>query len=275
MIFQILGPLQVAERVLTTSPVRRALLTAFLLRTGQSIGIGELAQLLWDDPPCSAAANIRSHLTGLRRDLDRASRGLSGRLETYRGSQTSYSLRVAAQECDLSTFTLTARRGRELLVGGQPEPAMADLERAVAMWRGPFGQDLPATRWFGAHVAGLNDARINAYQDLFTACVLANRTEMLSYRIEAVLAEAPYRQRLWELLATVHTINGDAAGALAVIRRCQDLFADDLGLDLPPNLEAMRGAALSWNRGQALELLLAAATGDATGGGRNGSPALL
>lgn len=255
MLFSILGPLRVQGNIEICSPVRRAILTSLLLRAGQPVVITEMAELLWDAPPTSAAANIRSHLTGLRRDLEKAGAGLSSRITTYRGGQSGYGLQAAPDEIDLSRFTQASRHARSLLSRGDAESAITTLEQAMVLWRGPFGQDLPATRWFHAHAAGLNRARFDAYQTLFTACVLANRTEMLAYRIESVIADAPYRQRLWELLAAVHCIDGDAAGALIVIKRCQALFADDLGLDLPPDVEAMRHAALSWDSDQARRLV--------------------
>ncbi|MFG3252683.1 BTAD domain-containing putative transcriptional regulator [Streptomyces sp. NPDC048172] len=239
------------------SSVRRAILTAFLLRPRQTIGVAELSELLWDDPPASATANIRSHLTGLRRSLDEAGPGLSHRLKTYRGGQSGYGLQVDPDEFDLPRFTLAARHGRNMLLRGDAARAVTTLEESLALWRGPFGQELPPTRWFNAHVAGLNNARFDACQDLFAACILADRTELLSLRIESAIAEAPYRQRLWELLAAVHCIHGDAASALSVIKRCQRLFADDLGLGLPPHVEAMQLAALNWNGDQARRLVAA------------------
>ncbi|EFL33681.1 transcriptional activator domain-containing protein [Streptomyces viridochromogenes DSM 40736] len=255
MLFEILGQLRVRGNAEVGSPTRRALLTALLLRTDQSIGMSELAELLWDEPPASATANIRSHLTGLRRDLELAMPGLSRRIRTYRGAQSGYGLHSTPDQLDLSSFMLAARRGRTLLAHGDADGAVATLEHALALWRGPFGQDLPPTRWFDTHTAGLNGARFDAYEDLFTACILANKSEMLSYRIESVIAEMPYRQRLWELLAAVRCIDGDVAGALTVIKRCRVLFADELGLDLPPDVDAMQTAALSWDREQALRLI--------------------
>ncbi|MFE0103076.1 BTAD domain-containing putative transcriptional regulator [Streptomyces sp. NPDC059009] len=243
-----------------SSPVRRAILTAFLLRPGQSIAVGELAELLWDEPPCSATANIRSHVTGLRRDLDEAAPGLSGRLKTYRGGQSGYGLDVTPDESDLARFTRATRHGRALLLDGRADAAVDTLEEAVALWRGPFGQDLPPTRWFSAHTVGLNNARFDACQDLFTACILAGRTELLGYRIETVIAEEPYRQKLWALLAAVHCIRGDVVGALNAVKRCQQLFAEDLGLDLPPQVAAMRAAALTWDCDAAFRLVAARAS---------------
>ncbi|WP_051744305.1 AfsR/SARP family transcriptional regulator [Streptomyces yerevanensis] len=262
MLFRILGPLQIRAVDEIGSPAQRAILTALLLQAGHPIGVAELAERLWDEPPASATANIRSHLTGLRRTLDQADPGLRRRVRTYRGGQSGYGLHAAPDELDLSAFTMGARRGRSLLLRGDTDAAIAALEEALALWRGPFGQDLPPTRWFNAHVAGLNNTRFDAYQDLFTACLLAGRTEMVTYRIECAIAEAPYRQRLWELLAAAHCVDGDAASALDVIKRCQELLTGDLGLDLPPRVEAMRAAALDWDRDQALRLIAAHATED-------------
>ncbi|WP_433545881.1 AfsR/SARP family transcriptional regulator [Streptomyces sp. CA-294286] len=254
--FGVLGQLSVRGRAMSvTSPVRRAVLTACLLRFGQPIGITEFSEILWDDPPVSATANLRSHVTGLRRDLDEVEAGLGERMRTYRGGQCGYGLEIAPGEFDLTRFTAAVQRGRSWLLGGSPASAADALEQAVGLWSGPFGQDLPPTRWFDAHIAGLNNVRLDAYQDFFTASVLAGRTTMLAYRIESVIAEAPYRYRLWELLAAVHCLHGDTVSTLSVAERCQKLFAEELGLDLPPGIESMRSAALSWDREEALRLV--------------------
>ncbi|MFG3252682.1 BTAD domain-containing putative transcriptional regulator [Streptomyces sp. NPDC048172] len=257
MLFTILGPLGIGGTDEIGSPTRRALLTALLLRAQETVGTAELAQLLWDEPPASATANIRSHLTGVRRSMDAAVPGLSRRLRTSRGNRGGYSLCVDSGELDLHVFARAARHGRAQLLAGQAGEAVTVLEEALALWRAPFGRDLPRTRWFNAHAAGLNNARYDAYQNLFAARVLADRTELLAYRIERAVAEAPYRQRLWELLAAVHCVHGDAPGALSAIRRCQRLFAEDLGLGLPPRVEAMQRAALDWDGDEARRLVAA------------------
>ncbi|GHA98522.1 BTAD domain-containing putative transcriptional regulator [Streptomyces termitum] len=255
MLFRLLGPVRIAGGAEIQSAARRALLTALLLRRGQFVGMGELTELLWDEPPSSAVANIRSHLTGLRRGLDSARPGLSERLTTSRGAETGYALTVDAAELDLARFLELARRGRELLAAGDHQTAVDVLDEALALWRGPFGQRLPATRWFHAHTVGLGNTRFEACQDFFTASLLSHRTEMLAYRIETVLAEAPYRQKLWQLLAATYCAQGDVAGALGVVGRCQAVFADELGLDVPPGVEAIRAAALSWDTDRAHRLV--------------------
>ncbi|RPK75228.1 Transcriptional regulatory protein EmbR [Streptomyces sp. ADI95-17] len=183
--FGVLGQLSVHGRTMSvTSPVRRAVLTACLLRYGRPIGIAEFSEILWDDPPVSATANLRSHVTGLRRDLDEVEPGLGDRMRTYRGAQCGYGLEIAPDEFDLPRFTAAVQRGRNWLLSGSHKSAVDALEQAVGLWNGPFGQDLPPTRWFNAHIAGLNNARLDAYQDLFTA------SEALPHA-ERVLAVTP------------------------------------------------------------------------------------
>lgn len=260
MLFRILGHLRIQEEIEVRSPTRRAILTALLLRSGHPISMAELAELLWDDPPLSASANIRSHFTGLRRDLDSALPGLSRRIKTCRGTQSGYWIEAGPEEVDLPAFVQASRRGRDCWARGDVERAMVVLEDALALWRGPFGQGLPMTRWFDAHATGLRNGRLDTYEDLFTVLLLAGRTEMLSYRIETIIAEAPYRQRLWELLAAVYCVQGDSAGALSVLRRCRTVLVEDLGLDVPPSVEAIRGAALAWDGDEALRLVVRSAS---------------
>lgn len=256
MIFQVLGPLRVGDRAGPGSPVRQAILTALLLRAGQPVGIGDLAEMLWESPPDSARANIRSYVSRLRHDLDSADPGLSRRMRTHSGYESGYQLEVGPDDCDATRFVEAAGDGGTQLRRGDIERAVGTLEDAVALWRGPFGSGLPPTRWFQAHVTGLNDARLLAYEDLFTAQLLAGRTGMLSYRIEATLAESPYRQRLWELLAASHCAERNALGVAAVIRRCWALYVEDLGLDLPPSLAAAQSAALSGDYDAAVRFAL-------------------
>jgi DNA-binding SARP family transcriptional activator len=260
MLFRILGHLRVQEEVEVPSPIRRAILTALLLRSGHPIGMTELAELLWDDPPSSAKANIRSHFTGLRRDLDRALPGLSHRIKTCRGTQSGYRIEAGPEEVDLPTFVRASRQGRDCLARGEVDRAVAVFEEALALWRGPFGQDLPMTRWFDAHATGLRNGRLDTYEDLFTALLIAGRTDMLSYRIETIIAEAPHRQRLWELLAAVYCVRGDSAGALSVLQRCRTVLVEDLGIDVPPSVEAMRRAALTWDGDEAVRLVVRTAS---------------
>jgi DNA-binding SARP family transcriptional activator len=238
--------------------MRRALLTSLLLQAGQFVSARQLRDMLWDEPPPSAPANLRSHFTGLRGDLDRAEAGLHGRIETLRERGGGYRVRVHNGELDLHTFTAAARRGRAALLQGRLDTAIEALEAATHTWDGPFGEGLPQTRWFTAHCAGINSARLTAYQDLYACYVLAGRHDN-AYQIERTIADGPYRERLWELLVAVHFLGGDPASALAAVSRCRRTFSEHLGLDAPPGIFLLQKAVLNWDADEVHRLIEASA----------------
>lgn len=261
--FRILGPVQIvgcsASPIQPRSPTRRALLTCFLLNADRYVSVKQLRELLWEDPPPSAAANLRSHLTGLRADLDRAEAGLHRRLETSDVRGGGYRVRVDPGELDLHAFIGAAKRGRAALLDRRFDAAIEVLEPAMRVWNGPFGNGLPQTQWFAAHCAGVNSVRLNACQDLYASYVLANRHE-LTYGIERAIADEPCRERLWEILVAAHFLDGDTASALDAVVRCRRVFAEHLGLDSPPGLLAMQRAILNWDSVEVRRLLVAATT---------------
>ncbi|MGL5860724.1 MAG: AfsR/SARP family transcriptional regulator [Phycicoccus sp.] len=257
--FEVLGPLRVNGKAGPIPRHPRALLTALVLSQGTSISRSQIVDVLWERPPASAGPNVRNGIAALRRYLEAI--GMLNRIQTV---PEGYLLAMEPDELDLHRFTGLASRGKSLLNRADFDGAVALLSEATALWRGPFGQDLPETRWFRSHAAGLISAQMSATEDLFTALFLAEDCAILSYRIEAILAESPYRQRLWELLVASHCSVGDAVSALAAVRRCQVVYAEDLGLDLPPTLRELERVALNWETRMARSMLFDHLLGSST-----------
>lgn len=228
--------------VVSSSGKRQAVLTALLLQPGASRNAWQLMPYLWDDPPASAAANVRSHITGLRQDLEAARTGLNQRLRT-RSAGGGYLLDVESHEVDLHVFTSRAQAGRTALRHRDLSDAIRKLESALCLWREPLGAGLPSTRRLEGLATGLAQARLDTCQDLYTAYLLRGETGMLTYRIETTLAEAPHRERLWELLVAAQFQVGDVGGALVTVGRCRSLF-DELGLGLPDRMNDLHRAVL-------------------------------
>ena len=129
--FDLLGPLTVTVDGLVCWPTSRnvrGLLAMLLTCPGEYVSADRLCQGLWDHPPDSALANLRSHLSRLRDHLGRH-RTL---LATRRGGRcgASYTLQIPRHAIDLFRFRSLSRDRRS-------------LREAVRMWRGPFGDDLP------------------------------------------------------------------------------------------------------------------------------------
>src|SRR5687768_6048537 len=71
--FGLLGPLSVSREgrpVTLGSTKQQLILAALLLRPAEAVSTGELTAMLWgDQPPASAAANVRTYVRGLRQAL--------------------------------------------------------------------------------------------------------------------------------------------------------------------------------------------------------------
>ena len=126
--FRVLGPLEVmgddgAARPVS-SPSQRRLLAALLARSPEVVAVDTLVDALWgDDPPESAVATLRTHISRLRSQV--------GDALTTKGS--GYQLVTGPRDTDASLFELLAREAADV----SPARAVALLDEALELWRGP------------------------------------------------------------------------------------------------------------------------------------------
>src|SRR5216683_5446012 len=109
--FGLLGPLVVSDdgipRIVSTAR-QRVLLAALLLRGNRVVPVDELAEIVWDGaPPSAARAALHNHVMRLRRTLNVA---IGARIRTYR-SLTGYLMEVGDGELDVSRFAVLHARG--------------------------------------------------------------------------------------------------------------------------------------------------------------------
>ena len=137
--FGILGPLHVtvAGRSLGIGGARtRTLLALTLANANRVLSADLLADQVWPDLAVDrAAANLQVRLSELRRALRSVDE--AGRLETR---PPGYRLRVAMTSSMSLRFDALAAAGRDALMGGDPEGAVAPLERpwlCGVAWRWP------------------------------------------------------------------------------------------------------------------------------------------
>jgi DNA-binding SARP family transcriptional activator len=109
----------------------RELLTVLALRAPATVGLDEMTDLLWDDPPPSAVKTIRSHISRLRTALESAD--VDGTIER---SGVGYRLTLADGSSDLDTILEHRTRARTLLADGRADDAASVLANARRIWRG-------------------------------------------------------------------------------------------------------------------------------------------
>ncbi|MCM4080912.1 AfsR/SARP family transcriptional regulator [Paractinoplanes hotanensis] len=241
--FDLLGPLVVSREgrpVPLGSVKQRLLLAALLLQPNEVVSTDELTTVLWaDEPPPSAAANLRTYVRGLRRSL-----GSGESWEGISAAAGGYLLRVGPDERDLDRFDAAAARGRDALAAGDAARAEAELAAAVRIWRGAALSDLPLHPQLARRVGQLGERRLVAEEDYAEAMLALDLSAEVVHRLRALLDRHPLRQRAWgQLMVGLYRI-GDVAGALDAFRQARQVLAEQTGLDPAPHLTQLHNDIL-------------------------------
>ncbi|OLR92185.1 AfsR/SARP family transcriptional regulator [Actinokineospora bangkokensis] len=184
-------------------PRRRAVLAALALRADRVVRVSELVAAVWGDrAPASAAGNLHTYVCDLRALLEPADRAKPSVLV---GHRDGYRLALAPEQVDVLAFEELARRGRERVAGGDLTGGLAELDDALALWRGePFagtgGPLCDAERERLLHLRpAVDEARFQALlgtgraAEVVPDCVRLVREHPLRERVVTLLAEALLR----------------------------------------------------------------------------------
>jgi predicted ATPase/DNA-binding SARP family transcriptional activator len=219
----VLGPVRLrvgGDETVPGGPRERGVLAALALAGEGGIGHDRLVDLVWGhDAPRTAHRTAQAYLSRLRRVL-----GADAVLSTA-GRH-----RLADVEVDLWEFERLVTSARRT-----PASAPGDLAAALAMWRDRSVAQDAALDGAADLLQAWERSRLDA-QEL----ALAHLDDDAVIRAaEALLDEAPHRERAWSALATAYYRTGQQEEALATIRTARRRLADDLGIDLSPGLEQL------------------------------------
>ncbi len=222
----VLGPV---TAWLDAAPVRlgglrhRELLARLAVARGRVVPVPRLVDDLWDVPPEQAVASIRTFVAALRRALepDRAPRAVPQVLVT---AGPGYALRTRT---DADEFAAAVTGAGRL----PPAAALAALEDGLSAWRGPAYADVADRPWARPERARLAELRATAVERAAAARLALGRAEDAVPGLDAHVAEHPWREQGWLLLALALHRSGRQRDALALLRRARTRLADELGLD--------------------------------------------
>jgi predicted ATPase/DNA-binding SARP family transcriptional activator len=225
--FRVLGPLEVVaggEPLRLGTPRQRTTLGLLLLRAGEVVSYDRLVEELWDgDPPGTARHTLQGYIYRLRRVLGPE----AWRLQTR---SPGYQVKVSAGELDAQRFQDLAAEGRRALVRGEP-PAAADLlAAALGLWRGPVLVDLAEVAALEPERARLEALRLTTLEDRVEAELALGGHGALVAELEGLVAEHPFRERLWGQLMLALYRSGRQADALAAFHRARRVMDEELGI---------------------------------------------
>ncbi|HLY48862.1 MAG TPA: BTAD domain-containing putative transcriptional regulator [Solirubrobacteraceae bacterium] len=220
------------------SAKQRALLAILLLETPHVVPVERLIDELWgNEPPPTAAKALQVHVSQLRRAL--------GPEQPIVTLPSGYALHIDRSALDLHRFDSLLAKARRLRTEGDLEGALAALQVALGLWRGP---PLADVKLFGpgAHEA----VRLEGL------CAIAQEERMelelarggggeLIPELEALIASDPYREHMYGLLMLALYRAGRQADALEVFQRARRKLTDDLGLEPGRELVRLQTAILA------------------------------
>lgn len=235
--FGVLGPVtawdDVGAPVDLKGPRHRAVLARLIVARGRVVPVDHLVDDLWDDPPAGAVGAVRTFVAALRRRLEprRAPREPARLLVT---DGPGYALRAAPDTVDAWRFADAVTDAADAL----PRSTLDRLDTALGWWRGPAyaGFDQP---WARAERARLDELRLTAVERRAEALLALGRAADAVPDLDAHVADHPWREDGWRLLALALYRAGRQADALAVLRRARERLRDQLGLDPGPRLRRL------------------------------------
>ena len=229
MEFRILGPLEVGGEPFRGSPKQRALLVSLLLARGSPVSTERLLDAVWGDrPPASAAHALQVYVSELRKAGVAVEREGAG-------------YRLRPEPLDAAEFEDQLENARAHRGSSRHEDALASLDAALALWRGPALAGLDDGD-AATERERLEDLRVAALEDRAESVLALGRTLDLT-ELEPLVAEHPLRERLRGLLMLGLYRGGRQAEALDAYAGIRSAL-DELGLEPGAELRALQGAIL-------------------------------
>ena len=263
MRFRVLGPLEVDAGdgpLPLGGPKQRAVLANLLIRANQVVPADILIDAVWgEEPPEKARNTLQTYVSNLRKSLG------DGRLE---GRPPGYVLLLEPFELDASRFDALLRDAKKQLPV-DPGVALADLDDALALWRGPALADLGDQPSLLAEAARLNELRIEAQEDRIEGLLSIGDQATAIGALELLLADHLLRERLWALLMLALYREGRQAEALGAYQRARERSWPTSSGSIPrPSSRGSRSGSSNRIRGSTCAASRSAAIGSSRRSGR-------
>ena len=128
-------------------------------------------------------------------------------------------------------FERLSTRGRTLLTSGHPGLAVAELARALDLWRGDPLVELAAGPSGTAEVVGLQERKGAAEEDLFEGRLQLGQHQDVVAGLHAAVEAEPLRQRRWAQLMLALYRTGRKVEAGRAFQRLHHILVEEYGLE--------------------------------------------
>ncbi|MEU9867365.1 BTAD domain-containing putative transcriptional regulator [Actinomadura sp. NPDC048021] len=236
VLFGVLGPVTAwdghGDAIALKGPRHRAVLARLIVARGRVVPVSRIVDDLWVDPPADAVGAVRTFVAALRRVLepDRPPR-TPPRLLVTEGP--GYALRAGPEAVDAWRFERVVASDRP------PAELAVALDEALGWWRGPAYAEFAEEPWARAEHSRLAELRLRAVERKAEARLAQGLAAEAIPDLDAHVADHPWREDAWRLLALALYRTGRQGDALAVLHRARGLLVEELGLDPGPTLRRL------------------------------------
>jgi predicted ATPase/DNA-binding SARP family transcriptional activator len=240
MELRILGPLEVVgddgQALALRGGQVRAVLARLALDLNEVVSLDQLIDAVWgESPPSAPQGALQVHVHSLRKVLG------ADRIVTR---APGYLLRMDEGDVDAVRFARLVNEGEQLLHAGDHSGAVAVLQQALDLWRGPALSDHVFEPFAQQEAGRLEELRLVALERRFDADLALGRHAALVPELEALVAAQPLRERFRaQLMLALYRANRQA-DALEVYREARSILVDGLGIDPGPELRDLEQAIL-------------------------------
>lgn len=219
------------------SPARRmarVLLGMLALRPNRRLTLEWIIDGLWpEQPPASAAANVRSHIAALRGLLPSAE---GTAIETL---DDGYALVTGRKGLDALLFEHLVHEGRHRRSTGEDAAAARVLAEALRLWRGELLEGVPIPAAVQSRAVVLDDLRMSTTEELVDVRLALGHQHDLVPVLKGLVVEHPLRERLWHQLMLALVATGRRAEVLDAYRRLSVVLDVELGVRPSPATTAL------------------------------------
>ncbi|MFC5265023.1 BTAD domain-containing putative transcriptional regulator [Kribbella qitaiheensis] len=242
--FGVLGPVTAwaadGSAIALKGPQHRAVLARLIVARGRVVPVELLVDDLWVSPPAGAVSAVRTFVAALRRALepDRPARTPAELLVT---EGPGYALLAKPWEVDAWRFEQVMEATAKM----PPRDVLLRLKEALSWWRGPAYAEFADAPWTHAERSRLAEVRLLAVERQAEARLALGLAAEAIPDLDAHVAEHPWREDAWRLLALALYRSDRQGDALAVLRRARALLVEQLGVDPGPALRRLEADILN------------------------------
>jgi DNA-binding SARP family transcriptional activator/tetratricopeptide (TPR) repeat protein len=218
---------------------QRAVFAVLAARAGQTVSRGELVEAVWGRAaPVSAAGNVYTYISGLRRALKRHGHDLIVSV----GS--GYAVRLEPHQVDVTRFEEMCANASTLAARGDHRGVADTLGEALTLWRGDAYAGVPGPFAEQERVR-LEQSWLRAIETYAAARLELGAHVEMAVELETLVRAHPLRESLRELLMIALNRGGRHAEALDVFADARETLLRELGTEPGPALRQLHAQVLT------------------------------